>query len=334
MRNLLLILFAGLWLSGPAQEIIQSQRIWDFAPHNAFTDLVRYRGSFYCTFREGLSHVPKGRPENGKVRILKSRNGNSWKSVALLENEHYDLRDPKISVTPDNRLMVLMGGSDYTTGTLEGCLTHVSFSKDGLQFTEPQPVIMDPEIKSDFDWIWRLAWKDGVGYGVVYQPSQPDGEISTRLLSTHDGVHYRQITDLNLKGKPNEATVRFSGEQIYIVIRREGQNANGLIGKSSPPFQSWEWTDLGMKLGGPDFLFTRDNFIALGTRLYRPAGEGGPKTGVVFMTPDGKIEKILELPGGGDTSYPGMVLHRGKLYMSYYSSYEGKTSVYLAKIRL
>ena len=34
-------------------EIVSGERIWDFAPHNAFTDLVRFGGVWYCTFREG-----------------------------------------------------------------------------------------------------------------------------------------------------------------------------------------------------------------------------------------------------------------------------------------
>ncbi|HBE42310.1 MAG TPA: hypothetical protein DDW27_14100 [Bacteroidales bacterium] len=42
---------------------IKTTIIWDQAPHNAFTDLVKYRDAFYCTFREGSGHVPgtKGR---------------------------------------------------------------------------------------------------------------------------------------------------------------------------------------------------------------------------------------------------------------------------------
>lgn len=43
---------------------------------------------------------------------------------------------------------------------------------------------------------------------------------------------------------------------------------------------------------------------------------------------------MLKLPSGGDSSYPGMVMHNGLLWMSYYSSHEGKTSIYLAKIAL
>ena len=47
-----------------------------------------------------------------------------------------------------------------------------------------------------------------------------------------------------------------------------------------------------------------------------------------------KMTKLLKLPSGGDTSYPGLVWHNDLLYMSYYSSHEGKTSIYLAKIKI
>ena len=44
--------------------------------------------------------------------------------------------------------------------------------------------------------------------------------------------------------------------------------------------------------------------------------------------------EIVTLPSRGDTSYPGLVFHEGLLWVSYYSSHEGKTSVYLARISL
>jgi len=42
----------------------------------------------------------------------------------------------------------------------------------------------------------------------------------------------------------------------------------------------------------------------------------------------------LTLPSSGDNSYPGFVWHDNSLWMLYYSSHEGKTGIYLAKIRL
>jgi len=51
------------------------------------------------------------------------------------------------------------------------------------------------------------------------------------------------------------------------------------------------------------------------------------------MEPD-RYEPVLTLPSGGDCSYPGLVWHENLLWMSYYSSHEGKTSIYLAKIEI
>ena len=52
------------------------------------------------------------------------------------------------------------------------------------------------------------------------------------------------------------------------------------------------------------------------------------------LTFDGGYEPALTLPSGGDTSYAGMVWHEGLLWVSYYSSHEGKSAIYLAKVKV
>jgi hypothetical protein len=47
----------------------------------------------------------------------------------------------------------------------------------------------------------------------------------------------------------------------------------------------------------------------------------------------GKLTPLVTLPSGGDTSYAGLVWHENELWISYYSSHEGKTSIYLARVR-
>lgn len=86
-------------------EILEVRKIWDKAPHNAFTDLIRWDGRFYCVFREGRGHAST----DGKVRALESKDADVWQSAALIALEGYDLRDAHVSVTPDNRLMLIGG---------------------------------------------------------------------------------------------------------------------------------------------------------------------------------------------------------------------------------
>lgn len=73
----------------------------------------------------------------------------------------------------------------------------------------------------------------------------------------------------------------------------------------------------------------KGNLIA-GGRLY---GDKITRTGVGLIDlASGQMTDIIELPSKGDNSYPGFVWHEGRLWMSYYSSHEGKTSIYLAKL--
>ena len=62
--------------------------------------------------------------------------------------------------------------------------------------------------------------------------------------------------------------------------------------------------------------------------------DGGSASTVLARMTRQSYEPVLTLPSGGDTSYPGMVWHEKLLWMSYYSSHESKTSIYLAKIHL
>src|SRR5688500_6575869 len=136
--HVLTLVIAGLAANLPARadgpQLVSVQKIWDRAPHNAFTDLVRWRDRWYCAFREGDGHVGG----DGKLRVLTSANGAAWEAVALVAEEGIDLRDPKLSETPDGRLMMVAGGSVYRGGkTLLGMQPRVTFSKDGRDWTPP-----------------------------------------------------------------------------------------------------------------------------------------------------------------------------------------------------
>jgi hypothetical protein len=73
-----------------------------------------------------------------------------------------------------------------------------------------------------------------------------------------------------------------------------------------------------------------DNRLIAAVRLY-----GQARTALCWIDPQaGTLAEALTLPSGGDTSYPGMVFHDGLLWVSYYASHEGKTSIYLATVKI
>jgi len=69
-----LFVSSAIPLSAAESEIISVERIWDLGEHNAFTDLIRFRDRWWCTFREAKDHGPS----NGKVRVIGSEDGDHW----------------------------------------------------------------------------------------------------------------------------------------------------------------------------------------------------------------------------------------------------------------
>ena len=87
----------------PAAELAV-EKIWDQGNHNAFTDLTRFKDRWYCVFREGKGHVSP----DGALRVLQSDDAKTWRSAALITSETGDLRDAKITVTPQGKLNIYL----------------------------------------------------------------------------------------------------------------------------------------------------------------------------------------------------------------------------------
>ncbi|MCB1096556.1 MAG: metallophosphoesterase [Verrucomicrobiae bacterium] len=305
-------------LDKPKLAVESVKKIWDAAPHNAFTDLVQWRDQFYCAFREGQGHAG----DLGKLRVLRSRDGGEWESVSLVELDDYDLRDAALSVMPDDRLL-LLGGAQQNSETGRSTRTVVSMSDDGAAWSEPT-MVTDPG-----RWLWRITWNGDSAYGVSY--AAPEGKPWSQLLKSQDGLHFETIQPQLLgDGWPTEARIRFDHDGNALCLhRRDGESNNAFFGKAKPPFTEWEWKDLGKYFGGPNMIqLPGHQWLGSGRTIGTEA-----RTQIAWIDPEAMtLEPMLELPSGGDTSYPGMVWHDDKLWVTYYSSHEGKTSIYLAVV--
>lgn len=333
---ILLCLFMACTLSSHAQESkinYTVNKIWDNGTHSAFPSIIKFKGKFYCTFREGASHIfdKEGKAE-GKVRILVSKNGKKWESVALMGIKDIDLRDPKLSISPDGRLMVSIGGSVYTNKVLGDRIPHVSFSEDGKDFTAPEPVSISAEARTGEDWLWRVTWDGDTGYVVNYAPR--NNKTVIELLKTTDGKQYELAAPLDVPDFPNETTVRIlPDKRMVMMVRREQADRMGYWGISNPPYTEWSWKKMEVILGGPDFIVLDNGLVIAGTRSHYVPTK--PKTVLLTGSIDGRFEETLILPSGGDTSYPGFLVEKEELWVCYYSTHETElASIYLAKIPL
>lgn len=333
-----------IWILFPYQVKAQTPNpgitvanIWDKAPYNSFTSLIRFNHAFYCAFREGTSHVSA--KNDGRIRILRSADGGKWNSIALMKIDGIDLRDPKLSVTPDHKLMVILAGAVFNDHIeIQRLFPMVSFSnRQGERFSKPEKVRLDPAVSPVKDWIWRVTWHHGTGYGIDYHTINvnTNGDTSRKeavvtLMKTDDAKYFQKISRLPVQDFPNESTIRFDQHNnLFVLVRRDGGDKMGVLLKSVPPYLQWTYTKLSYRLGGPDFLFLDHDHLVIGTRYY---GTKKNTTAVLVTDRDGEPLKIFDLPSGGDTGYPGMVIYKDTLWVSYYSAHQGKPAIYLAKI--
>lgn len=320
-------------------QLLEVRKIWDGGPHNAFTDLIRFQDRWLCAFREGEGHASP----DGALRVISSADGTMWEPEALIRlasdgfndlkphvmagGSYADLRDPKTCVDPDGRLMltsalVYNGGHDLQSLAW--------YSKDGRTWS-PAALIGEHQY-----WLWRVTWHKGIAYGV----GRIRHERIPRLYRSTDGIHFEILVKdedffPHIPGA-SESAIRFLADDTALCLLRlnnmPGAKTNHAhLGLARPPYTRWEWKDLGAQIGGPNMVQLPDGPLVACVRLY----DKQVRTALCWLDPmAGKLSESLALPSGGDTSYAGLVLHDDLLWISYYSSHEGKTSIYLAKVKI
>ncbi|MGI2259389.1 exo-alpha-sialidase [Shewanella sp. GXUN23E] len=336
--------------------------IWDKGEHNAFTDLCHFQGRFYCIFREASAHVS----DEADLRILSSADGNDWHPLALLSMPGKDLRDGKL-LAHDDKLLVYGAAVDRCEGIdphncLESWVWQSRDSARGIAFGEPSVTVSERNY-----WLWRVR-QDGQSasnsastlhqnpalqsisnpglkkhsadsaahgqqacYGVAYRAG-PEGDV--RLYHSDNGIDFEcLLAPLNASGYVNEADLLFEDGRAEILLRRDpvwGPEFTGLLGSSCYPYTDWQWRELSCRIGGPVMFSWQSRLLAV-VRLY----DNAIRTSLVEINrQSGEVTEHLTLPSGGDTSYAGVVLEGNTLYISYYSSHEGKSNIYFANVNM
>jgi len=308
-------------------ELLEAKKVWDKAPHNAFTDLVRFKGKWFLTFREATNHSYKS--PCGDIRVLSSTDGDNWESAALIKfgTDADDLRDSKLSVTPQGKLLLVCALAPKENHKTRQSYAYLS--DDGVKWEGPHKV-------GEFNWwMWRVVWSpEGTAYGLGYECARQDRVWTTRLYRSKDGLDFETfLPQFTPQNRVNEAAMLFRKDGSAVtLVRRDGKSPTGaIVGTAKGDLSKWTFKELKQRIGGPQIVEVPGGHILAGGRLY----DGKVRTSVGLLEPEaGKFTELLKLPSGGDTSYPGMVFHDGLLWVSYYSSHEGRTSIYVAKIKI
>ncbi|MBO2649317.1 exo-alpha-sialidase [Shewanella algae] len=318
-------------------QLISHTKIWDQGEHNAFCDLCRWQGALYCVFREGQAHVS----DDGALRVLKSSDdGQSWQAEAFIQSELGDLRDGKL-LAHAGCLWLFGAASKHGKAPLQSLMWH---SLDGINWSAPEKVV------DTGYWLWRVTEAEDGLYGVGYRPGA-DGDVrlyrSERLQASQTGkLQFTPwVAPLQNDGYVNESSLLFRGgehtrsaqsssnTEALCLLRRDpvwDAQETGLLGRAKAPFKTWQWQQLSCRIGGPVAFFYNDRLLAV-VRLY----DNKVRTSLVEIdSATAQVTELLTLPSGGDTSYAGIELDGDELKLVYYSSHEGKTAIYFARIGL
>jgi len=325
-------------VSGDTPDVVVSKvrRVFDDGHHNAFTDLIVFKNSFYLACRS----CPDGHgvSPNASIVILSSRDGDTWEEVHRFSVPQRDTRDPHFLVF-DDRLFVYTGTwfcgdspvTDREDLDLNQHLGYAVLTDDGHEWSEPKM------LEGTFGhYIWRAAANDGRAYlcarrktGFSVGPRGEPREVQSLMLESEDGLVWRKrATFQEVDGDETAFLFRRNGNILGIGRRHQG---SAELLRSEPPYDEWQRTDLDRYIGGP--LLTR-----WGGRLVvggRHSTDDGPVTSLCWLEGD-HLTEFASLPSGGDNSYPGFVsITPTRALVSWYSSHQGNSaSIYLADLSI
>ena len=311
--------------------------------HSAFTDLICWRDRYYCGFREGDEH----RSYRGRIVIRASDDLIQWEPAAVLEGAFPDLRDPKFLATGDE--LIVHGpawahpGPDDIQRHGDYLRTYISSTSDGSLWTDPQPT-HEPVCV-----LWRPITVDGIHHVATHHRLGGKEDNALRWVSlarSTDGRTWEHVSDIWREDGANETQV-FAldngrlGALVRCARKSEGSAVAvaNMLAVASPPYETWECTRLPHLIHGPAVCKLGNRYIAGGRTYGEPYSDSVPHAAQMVLfeldVENGTSRTIATLPSWGDCSYPAMLaLSDTELGISYYSSHEGATQVYIARVAL
>ena len=279
--------------------------------HVGFTSLICFKGYWYCAFREGSSHMSR----DGDIVLIRSRNGQDWQTCGRLSKPHADLRDPKWLI--HQQRLYLTAGQRLTTH----CRTLIWHSHNGKDWSPAKQLTA----KQDNAWLWQAIRHDNMLYGFAYPCGKPYGQPLQWMQAPASKAmqSIKQMDDIS--GFANEVALTQDEHGIYALLRRDPEV--GLYGICTSPITGdWQWTALTERIGGPSIIRIQQHSI-LCYRRYQPQ-----VCLVLSYTTQTGVSESLALPSGGDCSYACMIARHNQLWVSYYSSHQGRSRIYIARL--
>lgn len=307
-------------------ELLGVEKVYSDGYHNAFTDLLHWRGHYYLCFRTADNH---GIEPPGDVVILRSPDLQDWCLCGRLSTGGDD-RDPKLIDAGDHLGLVM--GTWYprwrdrsVTRVPHDLISQVSVSRDGECWSAPR------QIYAVNHWMWRVLPHEGRYLCAAYHFPVRDERIKRfiYLVASEDLFDWRPVCFMR-EGFGSGEPVLYAPEPgvLHCVLRALEPDNHSWLGRSRAPYTDWDWTDLGVMIHAPVVLNVEGRWICAGRSQPGDLPEGtvepdsGAHTSVWDIT-DATAQHLLTVPSAGDCSYCGLAFGpEGEVAMSYYSQHE------------
>lgn len=326
----------------PKVKVENIRRAFHNGEHNAFTDLISWKGKIWLTFRscpDGHMVFPSSR-----IIVLNSDDARTWRKVHEFSVPLRDTRDPHF-LAFKGQLFVYTGTWFSGEGELPrnryDINKHLGYgvkTADGKNWSKPF------QLEGTYGhYIWRAATHNDKaylcarrkrGYSEKESGAGATPIMESAMLESDDGINWR-YRSLFQTTKGNETAFLFRQNGELLAISRSQGREPALLVQANSPYQIVVRKKLTEYIGGPLLTRWKENYV-VGGRRFTP---NGTRT-VLYWLQNEELKKFADLPSGGDTSYPGFVeLDDGTGLVSWYSSHEkdanGKTitAIYLADLK-
>ena len=298
--------------------------VHDDGRHNAFTDLCRFAGRYYLTFRS----CPDGHMihPTSRIVVLASADTVSWKPVHSFAVPGRDTRDPHFLALGD-RLFVISGavrvGPEAPRGyDIDQHQGFCAWTEDGSTWHGPHAM----EGTAGY-YVWRAVSRGGTAYLCGRRKRRtaagPRGEadelelLQATLLASSDGLSWSEIGVVQAEYGGETAFLVEPDGSLLAIVRNRAASLPARVCRADPPYDEWEHRELDRNIGGP--LLTRwgGKHLVGGRKTLSPTSA----VTALYWLIDDRLHEAADLPSAGDNSYPGFVeLSPTRALLSYYTS--------------
>jgi len=305
-------------------SILTQEKVFDNTLHCAFTDLINYNGKYFLAFRKGSDH---GGSRDGTVVVLKSDDLKSWNKINEYRYLSHDLRDPKFFVGNSGHLLFSCVGFLYAKSDY---LLDRKFLVFDLNNEGDEPLIK----QTVGFWPWRIEGNNDFYFTIGYSTSK-------NILNLYEfslKPSFKTLCNFNHLGTSlTESVIKFYDNHAYIVLRSKENLYIGII-EDLVDLCKVKWKSFPIEdFGGPNFVKYKNTLLIAG-RENIGKGNSAAYNRTVLLKYDivsNELIRVAVMDSQGDTGYPGMLLNRDTLIMSYYSATgEDKAAIYLSKIKI